>query len=63
MTVLKSLKRFIERQGRSQKIYSDNGLIFVAAAKWLRKVLEDGRSHDFNVSILILWQFNLRGAP
>ena len=32
---VKSLKRFIARRGRQQKIYSDNGKSFVAAARWL----------------------------
>ena len=32
----KCLKRFIARQGRPTKIYSDNGKCFVAASKWLK---------------------------
>ena len=32
---IKSFKRFKTRRGRSQKVYSDNGRSFVAAARWL----------------------------
>jgi len=34
---IKSFKRFIARR-RSQKVYSDNGRSFVAAARWLRRM-------------------------
>ena len=33
---ISSLKRFIARKGRPQKIFSDNGKTFVAAEKWLK---------------------------
>ena len=33
---LASLKRFIARRGRPQKMYSDNGKTFVVAAKWIK---------------------------
>lgn len=35
---LRSLKRFIARRGRLEKIFSDNGTTFVAASKWLEKI-------------------------
>ena len=38
---LKSLKRFIARKGRPEKIYSDNGKTFVAGAKWLKKIMKE----------------------
>ena len=36
-----SLKSLIARRGRPQKIYSDNGQTFVAAAKWLKPIMND----------------------
>jgi hypothetical protein len=35
---ISSLKRFIARKGRPQKIFSDNGKTFVAAEKWSKTV-------------------------
>lgn len=35
-----SLKRFIARKGRPQKIYSDNGTTFVGVANWLAKLMK-----------------------
>ena len=58
-----SLKRFIARKGRPEKIYSDNGRTFVGAAKWLRNVMQDERLHDFLAKLNIKWQFNLTKAP
>ena len=42
-----SLKRLIARRGRPQKIYSDNGKTFVAAAKWLKRIMNDERLYDW----------------
>ena len=60
---LRSLKRPIARRGRPQKIYSDNGKTFVAAAKWLREIMKDGRLHDWLAQHEIKWQFNTSRAP
>ncbi|XP_044171590.1 uncharacterized protein LOC122955922 [Acropora millepora] len=60
---LKSLKRFIARRGRPQKICSDNGRTFVAVAKWLKAVMADEKVHDFLSRKRIQWQFNLSRAP
>ena len=38
---ISTLKRFIARNGRPEKIYSDNGRTFMAAAKWLQNVMQD----------------------
>ena len=35
---LHSLKGFIARRGRPNRIYSDNGRTFAGAAKWIRRV-------------------------
>ena len=60
---LQSLKRFIARRGRPEKIYSDNGTTFLAAVKWLRTVQRDEKLQDFLARSEIHWQFNLSRAP
>ena len=60
---LQSLKRLIARRRRPQKIYSDNGKTFVAAAKWLRRIMSDERLHDWLAKFEIKWQFNTSRAP
>ena len=60
---ISTLKRFIARKGRPEKIYSDNDRTFVGAAKWLRNVIQDERLHDFLAQLNIKWQFNLTKAP
>ena len=60
---LQSLKRLIARRGRPSRIYSDNGSTFKAAAKWLRKVKEDERFHEFLSDRSITWNFNVSRAP
>ena len=44
---LTTLKRFIARKGRPEKIYCDNRRTFVGAAKWLRNVMQDERVYDY----------------
>jgi hypothetical protein len=60
---LLSLKRFVARRGRPERIYSDNGGTFVAAAKWIRMVMYDERFQDYLGKQQIRWQFNLSRAP
>jgi hypothetical protein len=60
---LSSLKRFIARKGRPQKIFSDNGKTFVAAEKWLKTVQKDEKLQNFLAVTEIHWQFNLSRAP
>ena len=60
---ISTLKRFIARKGRPEKIYPDNGRTFVGAAKWLRNVMQDERLHDFLAKLNIKWQCNLTKAP
>ena len=57
------LKRLIARRGRPVKIYSDNGKSFVAAAKWLRKIMNEEKVQDYLAHQCIKWQFNLSRAP
>ena len=59
----KCLKRFIVRWGRPRKIYSDNGKSFVAASKWLKRIMKDEKTQDYLAHHNILWQFNLSRAP
>ena len=56
---LQSLKRFIARRGRAEKINSDNDKTFLAAAKWLRTVQRDEKLQNFLARSEIHWQFNL----
>ena len=58
-----TLKRFIARKDHPVKIYSDNGRTFVAAAKWIRNVMQDECLYDYLAKMNIKWQFNLSRAP
>ena len=60
---LRSLKQFIARRGRPERIYSDNGRTFVGAAKWTRMVMKDERLQNYLSTNQIKWQFNLSRAP
>ena len=56
---LHSLKRFVARRGRPKKIFSENGKTFVAAAKWLRKIMHSEKINNW----LAKNDFNLSRAP
>ena len=60
---LRSLKQFIARRGRPERIYSDNGRTFIGAAKWTREVMKDERLQNYLSTNQIKWQFNLSRAP
>ena len=45
------------------KIYSDNGKSFVAAAKWIRQIMNEEKVQDYLAHQCIKWQFNLSRAP
>ena len=60
---IRSLKQFIARKGRPDKIYSDNGKTFVAAAKWLSAAQRNERLQNLLAEKEIHWQFNLSRAP
>ena len=60
---IRSLKKFIARRGRPERIYSDNGRTFVAAAKWIRIIMKDEKLQDYLSVNQIKWQFNLSRAP
>ena len=50
-----SLKKFIARNGRPDKVYSDNGSTFVGAAGWLRKTMSDEKFSQFLAQNEIVW--------
>ena len=60
---LTSIKWFIARRGRPERIYSDNGRTFIGAAKWMRAVIKDERLQNYLSTNQIRWQFNLSRAP
>lgn len=60
---LSSLKKFIARRGRPERIYSDNGRTFVGAAEWMKTVMKDERLQTYLSTNQIKWQFNLSRAP
>ena len=60
---LYSLQRFIARRGRPERIYSDNGSTFTAAAKWIKMVRQDEKLQDYLSRNGITWQFNLSRTP
>ena len=60
---LKSLKQFIARRGRPERIYSDNGRTFVGAANWIRAIMKEERLQTYLSINQIKWQFNLSRAP
>ena len=60
---IRSLKCFIARRGRPQRIYSDNGKTFVSASKWIQQVMKDERIHGFLTQQGIEWKFDLSRAP
>ena len=43
---MSSLKRFIERRGRPETFYSDNGRTFVGAARLLKTIMRDEALRD-----------------
>ena len=59
---LQSLKRFIARKGRPEKVFSDNGKTFIAAASWLKRVRNDEKLNDYLAKHGIKWKFNLSRA-
>ena len=56
---MKAFKRFIARRGRPQKVYSGDGRSFLAASKWLARIMRDEKIQDYLAPQHITWQFNL----
>jgi hypothetical protein len=59
---LMSFKRFIAARGCLKKIISDNGKTFVAAAKWIKKVVQNEKLQGYWSEHGVKWQFNLSKA-
>ena len=59
---IKSMKRVIARLG-SPKIYSDNAKTLQAGAKWLTRINNDDKFHNFLSNEKITWKFSLSEAP
>lgn len=60
---IRSFKRFVARRGRPSTIYSDNAKGFVAAAKWLKKIMTEEKLQNYLAHHDIKWKFNLPKAP
>lgn len=60
---MSSLKRFKARRGRPNTFCSDNGRIFVGAAKLLKTIMADEKLQDYLVHFEIRWKFKLSRAP
>ena len=59
---IRCLKKFIARRGWPSTIYSDNGKSFVAAEKWLRKIIKEEKLQDYLAHHDSKWKFNLAKA-
>lgn len=60
---LRSFKRFTARRGLPQKIVSDNGKTFKAAAKAIKAVMSHEEVQRYLSGIGIEWSFNIEKAP
>ena len=60
---LRSLKHFVARRGRLEKIFPDNGRTLVSVCKWLKNVQQDEKMKEWLVRQNIQWQFILSRAP
>ena len=59
---IKSLKRFIAKNGRANRIYSDNGRTFVAPVKWITKIVKNEQAQNFLGHQNITWLSSLSTA-
>ena len=60
---MRSLKHFIVRRGKPEKIYSDNAKTFEAAARRIQKISRSEEVINLLAKNNITWQFNLSKAP
>ena len=60
---IQSFKRLVARKGKPDKLYSDNGKTFIAAAKWVKRLKESEDRAHYLAKQDIKWQFNLPRAP
>ena len=59
----RSLKEFVARRGKPQRIVSDNAKTFIAAKKWLNSLKQDEDVGNYLASQSINWTFNMSRAP
>ena len=59
---LTTLQRFTARSERPENVYSDNFSTFVAAPKWLKRILREEKVYEFQAKHHSKWQFNLSRA-
>ena len=60
---LKRLQWFMSCRGRPEKVYLDNFSMFLEVSKWLKRILQEEKIHDFLAKYHIMWQFNLSSLP
>ena len=56
---LKRLQWFMSCRGRPEKVYLDNFSTSLEVSKWLKRILQEEKIHDFLAKRHIMWQFNL----
>ena len=61
--LIHALKRLIARRGRPKFNYSDNAKTFVAASKWIEKIIKDELMKEYLIKEKMQWKFNLSRAP
>ena len=60
---IQSFKRLVARKGKPEKVYSDNGKTFIAAAKWVKRLKKSEDLAHYFAKQDIKWQSNLPRAP
>ena len=60
---LRSFKQFTAHRGLPQKLISDNGKTFVAAAELIKTTTIDEEVQGYFTGVGVEWQFNLEKGP
>ena len=55
--------RLMVRNGKPEKVYSDNGKTFIAATNWVKKLKESKDLAHYLTKQGIKWQFNQPRVP
>jgi len=63
VTFLRCVKRFTSRRGLPAQFISDNGKSFIAAAKYIRGVFQNGEVKEYLTNLGSEWTFNVERAP
>ena len=59
---IQSFKRLVAKKGKPEKVYSDNGETFIAAAKWVKRLKKSRDLANYLTKQDIMWQLNLHRA-